>query len=598
MRKACQGVLPTPKRGADDPVFVENHYTYGGSHMKRSKKPIVFLLVLCTLFSSFSFSVAAAEPTGMTVSQLAAASGDVATNLTAIIQSGAVDDNGVYYNISTPSYITVGAYEMGIEDYVIMAGRAIYQLALGNSASSTNVPYANRILNTATCTEAGTGTLLTKAQYLELAERISKLGTTSAKLPSSFNRPTDGVNSYNGRICVFSIAQAFAKVLQGYASAGTLLSAVEFLPTNYTTSETYTPSRDWYNDVLTAAVTVADYVEKNKKLPTSVTILGTSVNMSQFAVLELQVLIGLSQGKSNDVLSYPNVTACANPSESLTSGQIQKANYITYATNIVNYVKNNGNTIPNYVTTSLGTMRFENFTYSYAKILRWYRQNSNTLPTYVTVSPWSSVTAASSGSSSGTTTGTTTKFSWENENIPAQIYNPESNYKKNVSSANYLKRTKFCQSTNSTIISKAKYGILTWSGRKYSNPKNFYQAAYNLEKYLNNYTSYEYYTCTIKGALNTWNAKKGNCGDFSHMGNAFARAAHIPAMYIHHEGHFWSKWWCGSSYGWKIVDLCNNSDYLGYTVYASKYPTVRTCCNGYYQMAHENGSIWSSANKN
>ena len=99
-----------------------------------------------------------------------------------------------------------------------------------------------------------------------------------------------------------SIAQVFANVLMVYASSGSLLSVVEFLPTNYTTSATYTPMRDWYNEVLNAAVTVADYVEKNKKLPTSVTILGNTVNMSQFAVLELKVVIGLSQGKSNENL--------------------------------------------------------------------------------------------------------------------------------------------------------------------------------------------------------------------------------------------------------------------------------------------------------
>lgn len=259
-------------------------------------------MVLCTLIGTFAFSASAAEPTGgMTISQLAAASDGVGTSIAEIIQTGERDDNGIYYNITAPSYITVGAYEMGIEDYVIMAGRAIYQLALGSDAS-TNVPYVNRTLSTKTCTEAGAETSLTKAQYLELAERISELGSTSATMPTSFNRPTDGSNYYNGRICIFSIAQVFANVLMVYASSGSLLSVVEFLPTNYTTSATYTPMRDWYNEVLNAAVTVADYVEKNKKLPTSVTILGNTVNMSQFAVLELKVVIGLSQGKSNENL--------------------------------------------------------------------------------------------------------------------------------------------------------------------------------------------------------------------------------------------------------------------------------------------------------
>lgn len=532
--------------------------------MNKTKRSIAIFLALTSLLTLFSFPASAVEPTGMTISQLAAASGEVASSLVSVIQTGTLGENGIYYNITAPSFITVGAYEMGIEDYVVMAARAINQIRAGGAAT-TNIPYLDRTLGTKTCTEAGTTTSLTKEQYLELAERVSKLGTTSATMPTSFNRPTDGINYYNGRICIFSIAQLFAKVLQGYASSGTLVATAEFLSTNYTTSQTYTPERNWYNEVMNAAVTVADYVEKNKKLPTSVTVNGTSVTMSQFAVLELQVVVGLSQGKTNDALSIPTVTACENPSETLTGGQITKANYLTYATNILNFVNNNGNLIPNYVTTSLGTMRYENFTYTYASILRSYRQNGSTLPASVTVKPWDEVI--------GTYDPSTGTYSWLE--TPSSISAPNGT---TYSRSNLIKATSNCQVTNSTIISVAKTGI-----KNGGTPTNMNTAAKHLEAYLNAKTDYgdyygnSYYN-TVYGAVTTWTHKNasghgyGNCCDMGHLGNACARAVGIPAGYAHATcrfssglvtGHVFSWWWCGSAYGWKRVDMTSSRNSLG-----------------------------------
>lgn len=364
-----------------------------GEPVKNRKRFLAFVLVLCTLIGLFAFPASAEEPTEMTISQLATAAGDVSASLEEIIQSGTRGSNGIYYNITAPTTITVGAYSMGIEDFTIMAARAVDRLGNGNAAS-TSIPYLNRTLGTQICTEAGTGSTLNKAQYLELADRISRLGTTSANFPTSFNRPTDGENFYDGRICVFSIAHLFANVLQSYASKGTLPASGEFLPTYYTTSDTYyVPTVNWYPWVVSAGTSYANYVERNRKVPSTNTVGSYSVSNPVFTYLACKTIVGLAEGKTSEELSRPSVSTAPDQSENMTAGSLPKSVYVEKCRATLDFISQNGH-VPNYWSTSLGTIRYATYLYTLAKILRYYEINK-ALPASIDVQPWSAVTSSS-----------------------------------------------------------------------------------------------------------------------------------------------------------------------------------------------------------
>jgi len=62
-----------------------------------------------------------------------------------------------------------------------------------------------------------------------------------------------------------------------------------------------------------------------------------------------------------------------------------------------------------------------------------------------------------------------------------------------------------------------------------------------------------------------------NCCDMSHLVCAVARAAGIPARYVHGYcrfssglvcGHVWAQLWTGSK--WEIADIVSDYNYLGY----------------------------------
>ncbi|MCE5213123.1 MAG: hypothetical protein LLF83_00175, partial [Methanobacterium sp.] len=149
---------------------------------------------------------------------------------------------------------------------------------------------------------------------------------------------------------------------------------------------------------------VKNSVETNKTIPTSVTVNDQNVTPSQFLYLLAQGLQNVNKSSANPAdVTLKSVTAAPSPSESVKSGTLTKTEYLSIANKITTYISTYGR-LPNYVTTSLGTMRYENLIYTLSKVLNYYDTN-NSLPSSVSVKSWSSIT---SGSSTNTTNNTTT----------------------------------------------------------------------------------------------------------------------------------------------------------------------------------------------
>lgn len=85
-------------------------------------------------------------------------------------------------------------------------------------------------------------------------------------------------------------------------------------------------------------------------------------------------------------ITLKNISLPTAPANNFKSGVIYKAEYLSIAQSINNFITANGR-IPNYISTSLGIMRYEPAVLMYSKIMNFYLIN-NRLPNYVTMSAW------------------------------------------------------------------------------------------------------------------------------------------------------------------------------------------------------------------
>ena len=141
--------------------------------------------------------------------------------------------------------------------------------------------------------------------------------------------------------------------------------------------------------LLDSAYSVQAYIEANHKLPSNVTINGTTVDLAQFLKLATTAAINIntSVNASIPLESYGTATS---PSENITAnGNLNRTDYISLANNIKSYMDSNRKA-PNYQTISLGNMRYESLVYTFAQILNSYSV-VEALPDYIVVRPWTLV---------------------------------------------------------------------------------------------------------------------------------------------------------------------------------------------------------------
>ncbi len=553
--------------------------------MKQAKRILALLLAVCMMVTIVPAAFAAA-PTTMTIAQLASASDAVATTLEDAIRAG-TNENGVYADVVVPSQIAVGSYTMGVEDYILMAAQAINDIQ-GGTASTAAISYKDITL-TGNDAEGTALTTITKGQILDLARRAEKFGLTLGKLATSYNRPTDGTATYEGRLCIYSIGSIFAQALAAYAANGTLPASVTFTPSSYTTDETSAPQEpvtepteeptepsgelpvsDEYKGVIETAIFVKEHVDAYGDLPGVVGVNGKPTRMSPFSHLIAQVVINLSNGDTSSALQYRVLVIDdedlflnepSNPSETAVPSTITQTEYLDLASRTIIW-NNNNSAGANYMNSSVGHIHHHEAIYLYCQILAYYAEN-RVMPETAQIYTW----AALSSDHPTITRG------------DATFGNDFSAFSA------YLVPTNWCPSTNATIYAIAKTGMMYCDGYDggFENPSSTYEAMFNLTEYINDSTNYDSYLNTSRGALKTWADKKGNCCDMAHLLNACARSLGVPGKYEHWStsvgGHVWASLYCpdaprsninGDGY-WIWADPVNNPNYLGYQNHTNYY---------------------------
>ncbi len=150
-----------------------------------------------------------------------------------------------------------------------------------------------------------------------------------------------------------------------------------------------------------AAAIVKTQYETNKALPATITVNGNQLSMAQFSYLLGSAAVNLNSG-STAPINIEDVDAPVSPSGSIKAGSVYRSEFVSMAQSLLSFVSVNGKA-PNYLTSSLGNMSFENVVYMYSKILNFYQSNGR-MPNYVSM-------AASSSGTTPTPTPTTVTMS-------------------------------------------------------------------------------------------------------------------------------------------------------------------------------------------
>jgi len=119
--------------------------------------------------------------------------------------------------------------------------------------------------------------------------------------------------------------------------------------------------------------------------------------------------------------------------------------------------------------------------------------------------------------------------------------------------------------------------------------RNTYNNAVRIFEYVRNNLEYSFYYNTARGASGTLTDMKGNCVDHTHLLIALARAAGIPARYVHGTctfkesghtyGHVWAqlyidgKWYCADATSLSntlgVINSWNTGTYILKGIYSS-----------------------------
>ena len=299
------------------------------------------------------------------------------------------------------------------------------------------------------------------------------------------------------------------------------------------TSKIHVIDKVTLNQVISASKTVKSYVEKNKKLPSSVTIGKIKYTTAEYLYLASKAIVNLKSNVKSDIA----IKSVKNPSKPGVAEDMENLNdYLSVAKNVIKTADSKGQ-MPNSVSSSVGSIGYKGLVYAFARVVAFYG-TEDVMPNYVAIK---SLTSSSSVSSSKLNSKNTIT------NLKA-----------------YLAASTNCQVNNSKIkslVEKLTKGL--------TSEKDKATAIYN---YVRDSVSYSFYYNTRHGAVGTLNVKSGNCVDQAHLLVAMYRTAGLAARYAHGTctfssgtyGHVWTQVLIGDT--WVVGDATSTRNSFGNVV--------------------------------
>ncbi len=183
-----------------------------------------------------------------------------------------------------------------------------------------------------------------------------------------------------------------------------LSKIVDFKNLN-TASVTPTTGSVTIADILTAATTLKNTISSKGTIPSTVSVGGVSYSTPQFLYMMAQATVYINAGKTSAQVLPVSASAPSSSSGDAT-GQLYLSGYVDVASRLVSFISSYEQA-PNYSTSTLGKIKYENLVDAFARILAYYKTNK-ALPNYVEIKE---ISSSSSSSSTSTNTGTSSSSS-------------------------------------------------------------------------------------------------------------------------------------------------------------------------------------------
>lgn len=342
------------------------------------------------------------------------------------------------------------------------------------------------------------------------------------------------------------------------------------------------------SEILDSSTQVANYIEKNKKLPDTVSTGVKVISISQY----LYAVSSFISGSDNVTLFNVSgkIYSVSRFSTSYTQSQ-----YISLALRTSNYMYTYHKILP-YISSAHGNLDYYNMIYMFSKIARYYNIYGkmpktvslvSQIPTTARIfssryvdntisSLYSRLKSTKTSMGKLAATIKITKSITTLKKLQIQYNNLQSKYNHLISQLKYykslknsiwyipstmrkyLKETKYCQITNANIVYVA-------TNLKGSTP---YETGTKIFNWVRDNVDYSFYYRTKYGAANALKKRLGNCADQAHLIVALARTSGLPARYVRGTckfvvsgnvyTHVWAQIWIKGR-GWVTAD---SSSYL------------------------------------
>ena len=451
-----------------------------------------------------------------------------------------------YYskNKKFPTTVTVAGHAFTLPEFLYLMNQAIYQLGNSNNAA---IKCIYGVKAPSSPSGDAINTQLYKNNYLTVAKNVVSYVQTNNMAPG-YASSTVGKIMYSDLLDISSRILAFYKnndkTMPNYVTINTKGGSSSSSDSSSSSSNSSSgssskgPATISINDVLTGAVNLKNYYSNNGALPKTVTAAGHAFTLSEFLYLMAQATYQIGNSNTSAIKCIYGVKDASSTTKDSINAQLIKKDYFTLANNLATYIKNN-NQVPNYASSAVGKINYNELVDAFSRILAFYKNNDNYMPNYVTV-----IQGSQSSSSSYTTGGM---------NVRNTITNLDP----------YYKATTNCQVNNAaikTIVNSLTAGL--------TSDKEKATVIYN---YVRDQISYSFYYDTKYGAVGTLNARTGNCVDQAHLLVAMYRTAGLAARYEHGTCYFTLS---GSTYGhvwtqvlidnvWVVGDPTSNRNSFG-----------------------------------
>ncbi|WP_407378526.1 transglutaminase domain-containing protein [Methanobrevibacter sp.] len=377
-------------------------------------------------------------------------------------------------------------------------------------------------------------------------------GTTvnySVSLKDPYGNPINNTNvdfAYNGNVVsALTDSNGVASIAIGNLTKGSYLIVYNYTAgSNAGQSYITVVGTISISELVKASNEVNAYIEKNAKLPASVTIGDTTFTTAQYLYLLSEAIVGINNGDLS-ALSVLEVNDPTNPGAASNMGSL--SSYVSVASSLLTSM--DSGVTPNSVSTSLGDVGYDGIVYAFTRVLVYYGMLDQ-LPSSVSVKSLTLYTSQSVLDSANTISDLSA----------------------------YLASSPNCQVTDSAIVALAE--------KLTAGLTNSLDKAVAIYNYVRDTVSYSFYYDTKYGAVGTLNSKTGNCVDHSHLLIALFRAADLPARYVHGTcvfssgstyGHVWTQVLIGNT--WVVCDATSTRNSFGKVVNWNNY---NYSLKGYY----------------